>query len=74
MHALTHVDTAAERLLAPGAVVVPAKLTVRAQLIQFRMSYHSGLDLSALNIYRWHPYAEQVGAHTCARVEPTRLG
>ena len=59
-------DTAAKRLLAPGAVVVPSRIVVRAQLIQFRMSYHSGLDLSALNTYRWHPYAEQV-IHPCPR-------
>jgi len=72
MHALAHVDTAAERLLAPGAVVVPAKVTVRAQLIQFRMSYHSGLDLSALNTYRWHPYAEQVRKSTAHPYDDTR--
>jgi hypothetical protein len=52
--------------LAPVRRAGDSPMSTELALTQFRMSYHSGLDLSALNTYRWHPYAEQV-IHPCPR-------
>jgi predicted RNA methylase len=57
---LPAVDYAARRLLAPGAAVVPAAACVWAQLLELRLGPVEGLDLSAMDSYRWYPGAERV--------------
>ena len=45
------------------AVVLPASATVFVQAVEVRTNSVCGLDLSAANLYRWHPaYAAGVPA------------
>jgi protein arginine N-methyltransferase 7 len=42
-------------LAAADAVVLPASATVYAQAVELRTGDVCGLDMSAANLYRWHP-------------------
>ena len=43
------------KLALPDAVVVPAAATVFAQAVELRVDSVCGLDVSAINLYRWEP-------------------
>eukprot|EP00887_Chlorella_sp_A99_P004798 scaffold4.g4798.t1 len=60
MGLLPAIDYAAQRLLAPGARVVPQAVQVYAALVEVGISQVSGFDLSALNAYCWYPHHERV--------------
>jgi len=47
-------------LLEPCARVIPERGIVFGRLLQYRLESASGFDISAMNIYRWHPNAEAV--------------
>ena len=57
---LERLDYAAHNLLRLGARVFPSKLILRAQLVEFRLSNVSNINLSFMNAYRWYPGAEKV--------------
>lgn len=63
MRVLDAVDYAAKHILRPGAIILPAKVHVKAMLVDMRIGKVSGLDLSYLNTYRWHPQHEKLHAH-----------
>lgn len=48
------------------ALVLPASATVFVQAVEVRTNSVCGLDLSAANLYRWHP-AYAAGAPHCWR-------
>lgn len=57
-HALSH-------LLVPDAILLPSSATVYMQAVEVRTTEACGLDLSAVNLYRWHPaYAAGVPWNT----------
>lgn len=60
MGLLHAVDYAAEHLLAPEATIFPGKVKVMAQLIELSIKNVEGLDLSAMDCYRWYPGDERV--------------
>jgi len=60
MGILRAVDYAAEHLLKENASVVPAKIKIVAQLIEFKLGSVEGFDLSAMDCYRWYPGDEKV--------------
>jgi hypothetical protein len=54
-------SAAAAGLVAPSAVMVPGRVTVKGQFVNTLLSQHvSGFDLTAVNRYRWHPTIEHV--------------
>ncbi|DBA90775.1 TPA: hypothetical protein ACH3X1_003982 [Trebouxia sp. C0004] len=57
---LPSLDYAAERLITPGARVVPAAIQVWGMLVEMRIDSISGFDLLALNGFRWHPHHDRV--------------
>lgn len=61
---LRQLDHAAKHLLCVGAVVCPSRMVLKAQLVEFRLSAVSVLDLSSMNAYRWYPGAERVDLRT----------
>ena len=42
-------------LLTADAIVLPASATVYIQAVELRSGEVCGLDMSAANLYRWHP-------------------
>ena len=60
MGLLPAVDYAARFLLAPGAVVLPGRVRVRAVLLELTLPPVNGFDLSPLDTYRWYPGDERV--------------
>lgn len=42
-------------LLTTDAVLLPASATVYMQAVELRTGEVAGLDMSAANLYRWHP-------------------
>lgn len=46
---------ASERLLLPDAILLPASATVYAMPVEMRSTEVCGLDVSAMNAYRWSP-------------------
>ena len=53
-----------QKLASPNARVIPSHVSIKAQLIEFRLEAVSGFDLSALNAYRWHPQASKQDLHS----------
>ena len=57
-------------LLTTDAILLPASATVYMQAVELRTGDVCGLDMSAANLYRWHPaYAAGgcgVGSPPCA--------
>jgi hypothetical protein len=61
MDLMDTLDYAGKNLLAPGARVVPSRITIHVALAEVgRVSDVRGFDLSALNVYRWYPHHEEV--------------
>lgn len=51
-------------LLTTDAILMPASATVYMQAVELRTGDVCGLDMSAANLYRWHP-AYAAGARFC---------
>ncbi len=62
MGLLTSVDYAAQHLLMTNASVVPGKVKVMGQLVEFSLDQISGFNLSAMDCYRWYPGDERYDA------------
>ena len=59
--ALSAIDICGHRkLVTSDATVTPTKITIKARLIELRLSTVSGFDLSAMNNYRWSPQCAKV--------------
>lgn len=66
---LAELDHAAQHLLAPDAVAIPAKVTVHATLLELGPSTAAGFDVSPLLLrYAWHPGIAAVDLNRCVRV------
>ena len=62
--ALSAIDICGHRkLVMPEATVTPSKLTIKARLIELRLTTVSGFDLSAMNNYRWSPQCAKVNLY-----------
>lgn len=59
-------------LLQPDARVIPERGVLYGRLLQYRLCSASGFDISAMNVYRWHPTAEAVDPDGEQRVEMSR--
>ena len=60
MNMLPAIEMASSRLLKAGVRVIPQCITVKAMLLELRITQISGFDLSYLNSYRWHPGHEKI--------------
>ena len=60
MGLLPALDHAARFLLTPGAQVLPARVRIRAVLVELSLPRINGFDLSPLDSYRWYPGDERV--------------
>ena len=49
--------------MTPDATVTPSKITIKARLIELRLTTVSGFDLSAMNNYRWSPQCAKVNLY-----------
>lgn len=62
--ALSAIDICGHRkLVTPDATVTPSKITIKARLIELRLTTVSGFDLSAMNNYRWSPQCAKVNLY-----------
>lgn len=66
-------DAAKRKLCRLGCRIIPAKVRVYAVASSMRVGTISGLDLSSLNVYRWHPSLEacRLNAETTPRRDLT---
>lgn len=62
MGLLRSVDYAAKNLLTATASVLPGKMKVMGQLVEFSLDQAAGFDLSAMDCYRWYPGDERYDA------------
>jgi len=58
---------ALDTLLTGDARLLPASATVYMQAVELRSREVCGLDMSAVNLYRWHP-AYAAGGRSCGAV------